>query len=423
METSEAERRAERQRVCDLLKVALIDMRENVKSQMAPLASTLAQLESMSKMAVQPQKDLAPKQRVDQLLPDYVREMLEKKNQPKKDNDLASALAMMNGQQQQQPRGIEKPDEKNNVLDQPIPPAMPPEPPQNQSQFPWWMMNNNMFGNNSANNAKINLNLPNGAGSRLDLMDAQDQVSNNDMRTSALASLGARPTLPQLANAKALVTNDLQNTQSAYDNANSKAKELDAQLAELKQGARDALDEPTKEKLDGLKNDYDQKKASFDNIRQMMMFSGMGGMMGMGGMAATGMGGGSGGMDPQTQNMMMMAMVSMNQAKTEYDKFNTAVDRKIESGNKELKGLATLRDQLASTANQLKRQIGTLKSEQTTVASLVDQQMQSQLAAMTPGNMALNIKNFGGTPTSSRPTTRPSAQAPSGGTVRGPFGF
>ncbi len=262
-------------------------------------------------------------------------------------------------------------NDNNGLFDQPLPrkPEAPVEEPLPPLQLPVQSSN--------AVQQPINLNLPSQTGGR-ELREGETQISktNPETRTSALATLGQNPGLTDLVMAKARVQGELRTAQGSITAMKERAARLDEQLEnELKGGGRDALPEWVKRKEQELQAKSDKAKKALESVQQGAQFA-------------------------KTQEAQQAVQAQFqalsgqsNAADEELAKFKAEVESKVQEGNKKIKALAKRRDDLLAAASKLEGQLGGLKEEETAMQTMINNNMQMQLAAIQGGGQQTAAPN------------------------------
>lgn len=288
-----------------------------------------------------------------------------------------------------------------NAFNQPLPDQgqVPQQPSFPMPQYP----SNNNYG-------PVRLDLPSMTG-RQELRDAQDVLTEIQMRQPVASTLGVNAGLPELVMAKARIATLTRKAQGALIAGKDRLSRLDEQLEELKDGGRAALPESAKRKMSELERAVADAKSQMQYQQQVLNMlppeqkqANMGEILG-------------------AQQKVQAAEGALNQYKAE-------VDIAIESGNAKIKALAKVRDNLQSTVSKLESEVGGLKEEETSIQTLISTNMQMQMNPMQAGTPNVNkLGGFGGgngSPRTQAPRIGNSLQGATtgakGSEVRGPLG-
>lgn len=339
------------------------DQLKALKDQFNTLKGALEdQLDEVAKasQAVQPNNNARQKERgLEEILPGLLANAVGKDDQQE--------ITPANNSQQPFPQQQQRREQTDPNLNQPLPDQG--QVPQ-QPNIPQYQPVNNNFG-------PVRLDLPSMTG-RQELRDAQDVLSEIQMRQPVATTLGPNAGLPELVMAKAKVASLSRKAQGALIAGEDRLSRLDEQLEELKEGGRAALPESAKRKVSELERAVQEAKNQAQYQQQVV------------GMLA-----------PEQKQMamgeVMAAQQKVQQAEGALNQYKSEVDMAIESGNAKIKALAKVRDNLQSTVSKLKSEVGGLKEEEASVQTLINTNMQMQLQQMQPQQAGVsNVNRLGG---------------------------
>ncbi len=271
------------------------------------------------------------------------------------------------------------PSSTNNDEEQPNPNSVlnqtPPAPTQsafNPTPF---------FASPQSNSARpeITLDLPANRGAR-DLRVAQQAIAASEDVLSQGMPQTVNPwtgmsnsplqVASQLGASQGQVQSALASVNSAIKTTKSRMAEMDAQIEQLKEGARAALPEWVGTEQNRLQTVYDQAKRNFEQQRQQLTAQAQ----------ASG--------DPNAMAQVSATLGGMSQemntAETKLNEFKAQVESKLVAGNKAIAAMKSQRQSLEDVATDLSVQKGKLDAQNKQIADMLMSNAQ-QFASMQQG--------------------------------------
>lgn len=358
-ELNDAEIRKQAQEICDKFAALQNNLNNQLATAINPLKDalndTFNQVAALSRFNGNNNNN--QKNRLEDILPGLIAEAT-------KDNRGNNQLAQAPQISPPPPRPAQR-DRDTGDLPQPPPPQPEPSPPpQGMPFFPQYA--------SSSPQRPINYSLP--SGGKFELREAEGLAALNEQRTPVMQSFNMlnpqQMSLPDLVMAKLRVSGDVRKTAAALAQAKDKAARLDDQLEELKEGGRAALPDWVKRQEAQLKNDFEQAKKNFDQTKQFAQQASQA----------------NPDQAQQIQGYLQQQQQELNQKEQAFNQFQAEVEMKVEEANRGIKVLAKQRDRLMAAASKLEGQLGSLKDEEQQVGSLIQTNMQMQLAALQSQN-------------------------------------